>query len=803
MFAAGIASQGLLSLSAAQWLWLLASGVFVSLGAAARGRRADIIVALLIAAWGGWWCAVAEAGLEDGLDRFVDSGPVVVRGVVVSHPESVDDRTYVVVRVRAAARGDDEAKANTRLRLTVVDSPPLMYGDVIEVRAELRRPAPAGNPGAFDYRRWLHRQKITMTAFVPYSRHLTVVGSEPPGRFMYAAAVVREWVRTGLAGALSEENAPLAVAMVLGDRRPLSAEVEEQFRRAGVTHLLSVSGLHVGFFVALGWSLLRLLRTPPAVRVVATVALSWLYVLAAGARPPAVRAGIMATSGLVAVGLGRGRDAPSALTAGAVCLLVHNPLLLFDVSFQLSFAATAAIVGWLAPLRQYFAWLPRPVATGAALTAAAQIGVTPLLAGTFQELSVVGFVGSLVGSPIVSLLVPLGAATGLAYNVSTIAGTWLGTAAETVVNVLMVVVRGLSSLPWAFIDVAPPSPAFMAGWWLGWWALLRPTTAVRRRRRSAMAAVALCVVSLWSPLLHALPASELEMVMLDVGQGDAIFIRTPDGVTALVDGGGNIFAADDPSANPGETVILPYLRYVGAGVVDVVINTHPHEDHVQGLLPVMSRRRVALAVDGGQDAAGPSWPAYLRLVEEQGIVRWIAAPGHVIRLGRRTMLEVLHPGDFMFDTRSDLNNNSVVVRLVHGNTAALLTGDIETEAQLELLRRGADLRAEVVKVPHHGSRWALVSAFYEAVGADIAVITVGRNNYGHPSPEVIDALEAMGTRVYRTDIDGAVVLRSDGTRWTVRTTRLRRGRNGSNRCGSGGRETMKIRVMACRIRSLI
>lgn len=792
LFAVGIACQGIVALSVPHWLSIIACGVVVAVAAVTRGRRADPIIALVIVAWGGWWCALADTRLDDGLHRFIDSGPVMVHGVVVGHPESLGNRTYVVVAMRKVAKDGDEVRAGTRLRLTVLDGPPLKYGDVVEVRAELRRPDPATNPGEFDYRRWLQRQGITAIAFVQYARHLTVLGSEPPSRLMYAAAVAREWVRTGLAGALSPEGASLASAMVVGDRRPLSADVEEQFRRAGVTHLLSVSGLHVGFFAAVAWWLFGTVRLPPAVRAACVIIVAWLYVLATGARPPAVRAGTMTTSTLVAFASGRGRDAPTALTAGALVLLVQNPSLLFDPSFQLSFAATAAIVWWLEPLRRWFSWLPRPVATGCALTTAAQLGVMPLLVGTFQQVSVVGLIGSLIGSPIVSLLVPLGAVVGFVYHVAPLVGTWLGSVLDMLVHILMVIVKHLAALPWALIDVPPPSPALAAAWWLSWWLLLQRGMALRHRRRMAMVAIALIVVSLWAPLLRALPAAELQVIMLDVGQGDAIFVRTPDGVTALIDGGGNIFAGDAGASNPGETVILPYLRYNGIGVVDVVVNTHPHEDHLQGLLPVLQDRRVALAVDGGQEAAGPSWRAYVQVVEERGIARWIAAHGNVIRLGRQTVLEVLHPAAFLSDTRSDLNNNSVVLRLVHGDTALLLTGDIEAEAQLELLRRGAELRAQIVKVPHHGSRWALVSAFYEAVGADIAVITVGRNNYGHPSSEVIDTLEAMGTRVYRTDEDGAVVLTSNGSRWTVRTTVSygRFCRNGLGRCGNVGRETM-------------
>lgn len=751
------------------WLAMTAAWAAVSVVLVWYGRRPRLVVALLIVAWGGWWCAYRYEALADGLDMFIENGPVLMRGVVDSHPEFSEDRAFFVMRLRDAAQGDAAVDTGARVRVTVIGRPALAYGDIVQVRAELRRPGPATNPGAFDYRSYLERQGITATAFVAYPRYISVIGTARANPFMHVAGMFRTAVQRGLAGALPADAAAVASAVVLGGRRQLPTEIEEAFRRAGISHLLAVSGLHVGFFAVVGYSLLRALRGPPLVSAVVAIGLSWTYVLATGGRPPAVRAGVAATFGLAAWGLGRRREMSNALSAGALCLLVHNPLALFDVSFQMSFVATAAIMVAFSPLVERLAWLPRFIASGVAVTAAAQIGVLPLLAVTFQQISVVGFVGSVIGSPIVSLLVPVGIATGVLYNVSTTAGTAAGAVVTFLVVMLCTFAEQLAAWPWALIDVPRPPLGVMIAWWTLAWAALRDGLPARHRRIGVAAAVLLVIIALWSPLLGAVYPMELLIVMLDVGQGDAIFIRSPEGVTALVDGGGNVFSAEDVDANPGYNVLLPYFRYANIGSVDVVVNTHPHEDHLQGLLPVMAHRRVQLAVDGGQSAVGPSWHDYTELIDERDIVRWIPSPGDVIRLGNDTIIQVLHPSGLMTGTRSDLNNNSVVLRVVYGDTAALLTGDIEAEAQLALLKSGMDLRADVLKVPHHGSRWALVSAFYEAVGADIAVITVGRNNYGHPSEEVIHALESAGAEVYRTDVHGAVQLASDGHRWKVRT----------------------------------
>src|SRR5690606_22501393 len=185
-FAAGIACQTALSLTAARWLWLIAAGLVAAMGAAVRGRVSSAAVTLLLVAWGGWWCALAELRLDDGLDEFIEAGPVTVRGVVVSHPERDGDRVHAVVRLRQVQRGPAAAASRALLRLTVEGGPPLAYGDEVEVRAELRRPRPATNPGAFDYKAYLNRQGVTVTAYVADARHLAVTGRRLLDPLMHA-----------------------------------------------------------------------------------------------------------------------------------------------------------------------------------------------------------------------------------------------------------------------------------------------------------------------------------------------------------------------------------------------------------------------------------------------------------------------------------------------------------------------------------------------------------------------------------------------------------------------------------------
>lgn len=771
LVAAGIALQGRLGLAPAVWTALAAAlGLPVAVGTA-RGRRMAPLALALVVVTGAGWLAQHEARLEAGLAPFFDGRPVVLTGRVVDFPEADGARRHVVVRVDRVERGAEVVAAAGRVRVTMPSTVEVDYGDRVRVRAVLRRPASAGNPGAFDYRDHLRRQGITAVATVSYPRHVSVIARGQLNPFLRLVSRVRAWVAEGLQASLTPEQAGVMTGLVLGERQDLSPELEDTFRRAGVTHLLAVSGLHVGFVATAGWRLLRTLRVPRVASALVGAALVWLYVLATGARPPAVRAGVGTTLGLLAAAVGRDRDLATALALAALVLMVQNPLVLFDVSFQLTFAATAGILLAYGPLSRAMAKLPRALAGAVAVTAGAQLGVTPLLAYYFQEISLVGFAASLIGAPLTGILVPLGLASGLLFHLWPGGAQLLAAVVSWGLEALLAATAAFAGLPWAVVPVPRPTSGAMVVWWVLAAVALRWSELAPRWRRGLLWACALAVAAAWSAA--ALVPRPLEMLVLDVGQGDAILIRTPAGATALVDGGGRRVLDGKEVFNAGRDVILPLLRREGVRRVDVVVVTHAHDDHLAGLLPVLSGVPVGLVVDNGQGGSTPVWDEYLAVVRERELPRRVVQAGQSIVLDGETVLEVLHPPSVPVAGAGDgLNDNSIVLRLRHGQTAVLLTGDLEVPGQEHLLKSGADLRADVVKVPHHGSRLSLVSDFYAATGAAAAVISVGANNYGQPHPDVLAALEQLGIPVYRTDVHGALRWESDGTAWRLCPTRV-------------------------------
>jgi competence protein ComEC len=284
--------------------------------------------------------------------------------------------------------------------------------------------------------------------------------------------------------------------------------------------------------------------------------------------------------------------------------------------------------------------------------------------------------------------------------------------------------------------------------------MLRHELLVSREWR-AIGMAALVVIGLW--VWAFLPRQPiLRVTVLDVGQGDAIVVRAPGGETALVDSG-----PGGSGFNAGEKTVLPYLRKTGVRSLDAVVLTHPHEDHVAGMASVLRALPAKMLVDCGAPHASPGYAAVLKLVEEKDIPYHVARRGDEIRLGEIT-LKVLNPPEYR--SGAGLNDRSVVLKVEYGETSILLAADAEREAEMDMLANCKNLQSTVLKVGHHGAEKATSEAFLDAVRPEVAIVSVGRNAFGHPSRETLDRFKRHGVRVYRTDRNGGVTIESDGKR---------------------------------------
>lgn len=666
-------------------------------------------------------------------------------------PEALgDDVRFVLLRTDA-----------TRVELTADPGAwPLAIGDRIQVDARLRAPPGATNPGGRD------RAAELAAAGIPWLGRAVgpVVRLAPP-----SPAVGIERARRRFASACSRflpaREAALLRAIGAGDRSALDDAARRSFARSGLAHILAVSGMHLVVVVFGLWKLARalLLRWEWAAQridpgsLAAALCLPWagIYALATGASPPVLRAALGAAIVLAGALLRRELEPLNGLALAALVLLAAEPAAALDPSFQLSFAAVAGLALWVRPLRgripippppagSWRARLLEPLLQGACATVAASIATAPILAFHFRQLPLLGVPANLAAIPIGSGLTVLATAAGLAASIHPLLAAPLLYAAWPLAWALRAVSDLAAAPRWGALPLGSPGLVGAAASAL----LALAAGRVRGVRRMAAAAAAVACLALPAPL-RALAARErggLEVLFLSVGQGDAALLRLPDGSVVLVDCGG----AADGGRDPGERDVLPLLRDLGVGHLAAVFVSHPHPDHVLGLGAVLDAIPVDAAFGNGEPGEGDAATAVARLHPT------VLRPGSTWSMGG-VAFEVLG-GD-----RAGLSGNdaSLVLRVRYGRVAFLFPGDVETAGEDAAVRAGG-LAADVVKVPHHGSRTSSSPAFVAAVRPRFAVVSVGAmNRFGFPRPETLERWRASGAEVLRTD-QGAVRFLSDG-----------------------------------------
>jgi competence protein ComEC len=730
--------------------------------------------------------------VDEGRLRFYnDQGVFEIKGMLLCDPDVRDKSTHLTLAVEAIRLGTAWQEVEGTALVFVPRYPAYHYGDVLKVTGELQTPPQLGD---FDYRGYLEHQGIYTTMLYPKVEVLDTGQGFPPLAWIYS---LRERLAQTLVQVLPEPQASLAQGIILGMRGNIPADLNADFTRSGTTHLLAISGMNIGIMagIMLGVGLFLFGRRHYLYVWLAFGAV-WLYAVITGMNPPVLRGAIMASLFLVAEALGRQRSAMVALTFAAAVMVGVSPYVLGDASFQLSFVAMAGLV-FIAPVfnnlgrrfivarigeEGFVASLANLTVATMSATLGSIIAVWPLIAYYFGVFSIVAPVATFLALPVMPVIIIMGTLAAVLGLISLAVAQALGWLAWSFLSYMMVVVRGLGAPSVAAVAVDSISPIFIicyyvalaaAIWLHGRWQRLRnllsgtaglmksglsPSSGLSRGMKWAIAPLLLAAV-LVSFTAATLPDDDLRVSFLDVGQGDAIFIQKGN-QQILVDGG--------PSTRTITLALGDRMPFWDRSI-DLLVLTHPHQDHLAGLIEVLRRYRVDQVLYPSLDYPSPLFDEWLRTVAEKGIKSTVVLSGQHIDLGDGVALEVLCftplPG-----AASDIDNEGVVLHLEYGTVSFLFTADIKSDAEWELIRERASLTSTVLKVAHHGSSTSTTPEFLSVVNPAIAVISVGADNdFGLPDEEVLVRLEEQvgPDNLYRTDGHGTITFTTDGEKLWV------------------------------------
>ncbi len=570
---------------------------------------------------------------------------------------------------------------------------------------------------------------------------------------------------------LFASDAPMVRALVIADMSGIPADQRDRYARAGLVHMLSVSGLHVGI-IALALDLLAaILRLPRRPARIATLVLLAVYVAAIGAPPPAVRAAVMLGLLLVSRLLQRPTSPWAILAAGALAPLA-DPRIALDLGWQLSVAGTAALIAGAGLARRlvptgWKGWR-RNLATAATISVVATAVTAPLVAWTFGRLSLAGPVTNLLADPVMGLLQPL-LFVAIAVPVTGVERL-AADASHGLLWLFDAIARAAASVPWAAPAVLPSTVVSVAGT-VASVALIVACVSRRPMRAVLLGATALAVIVTEPLVPHGDGVAELHM--LDVGQGDAFALRTGRGRWIVIDAGRSWIGGD-----AGRSVVAPYLARRG-GALALFVLSHPHADHVGGAASLFALLRPDRFLDPGYVGTSAPYLAALAEARRDHIPWQRVRPGDSLVVDD-VVLTALAPDSAWAAQLADANLASTVLLVRIGVARLLFTGDAEVPEEEWLLAHDPDaLRADVLKVGHHGSSTSTSPAFLAAVRPRVALVSVGAHNaYGHPSADVMTALHDEGAATLRTDQLGTVVLRfpphaievlARGERWLIPT----------------------------------
>ncbi|MEI7884265.1 MAG: DNA internalization-related competence protein ComEC/Rec2 [Clostridia bacterium] len=667
---------------------------------------------------------------------------VTIKGIIVEPPDISNDQILLLVKTEDIFSGKS---SKCMIRTQGKDSLSLSYNDQIAIRGKLEPFSGPRNPGEFDYKSYMFSKGIICQMNVEQDNISLIARHEDKFSLLRMAYDYKISLIDFIYRNINRSEANLFISMFFGEISLIDQAQKDAFANLGIMHILAVSGSNITVFLSILLFLFIIMRIKGIWQLFFISIFLGIYTIMIGFTPSALRAVLMAIILLLTKYLYLEYDLLASWSLTALILLIWNPLYIYQSGFILSFAVTLGLIIFIPCFNKFM-----PSAVSVCL--AAQLVSIPLSIYYFNKLPLWSFLLNLFFIPALIIVITLGGVVFILYAFTAFATIPLLLTIEVILKYSIKLLLTLNQAPIVYITAASPNWFILLSYFLLIFFLYRLLSSLEINKKAIIINILLCLLPIAFMLFPPSFQNNLEIIFLDVGQGDAIFMKTPKGKIILVDGGGINFTGEN---NKGEKVILPFLARKGIRRIDLVISTHPDSDHLAGLQYLLGAIPVTQLIIPPESYFNGEYDQLEMILPTKTIMQEVKRNDIIAIDG--VELRVLNPAQDMYND----NNNSICLSVSYEKMIMLLTGDIELMAMDNILEQTAIKPVTILKLPHHGSINSFNKIFYENFSPQITVVSVGKNSYGHPANEILEYLKKQGSNVLRTDINGAITITVD------------------------------------------
>lgn len=688
-------------------------------------------------------CLIISIGyvsiLENKYSKISDM-PIKEMVTIIS---DIQEKEYKKVCTAKIVRNNKKILINIKMSQ---DIPSIKYGDSLYIEGEFKQPEEARNYKGYNYKQYLKTKKIIGTVELEKAKIL----KSSNGSFIHN---IQKYIKDTINGTLTDEEGNLLLAILLGDKDKLSEDIQESFKTSNLSHMLAVSGAHVSYIIlGLTYVLQNSIIGKKNEKIVCIIFLLFFMAIT-NFTPSVTRACIMAVLTLFSGIIYRKSDVYTNISVAALITLIFNPYSLLDLGFQLSYGGTIGIIIFIKRIQEKKSnsKVINYIKQMALVSIYANIIIIPIMMYHFNTVSFTFIISNIMASPILGIIV----ITGFLFIITSITvkplTRLIAIFIKPILSILIKISQICSKLPFSNILVVTPYMFNV----ISYYAIILYCIKSKKNNKCKIIICLLIVLILINFIIYIFP-QKLRIFFIDVGQGDSTLIITPDKKTVLIDGGGS------DSFDVGKKVLLPYLLDRRILKIDYVLISHFDTDHCGGILTIMEKVKVKNIIISEQAEHSENYERFKKLMVHKKIRLIEVKKGDKIKIGRYSEFKILFPTSRLL-SENPLNNNSIVAQFNYNNFKMLFTGDIEKLAEQQILKaEKAEIRADILKVAHHGSKTSSIPEFIKAVRPKIALIGVGKNNtFGHPNQQTIKNLENIKCRIYRTDLHGEIIIKID------------------------------------------